>query len=294
MKPRIELPRSFLEMPRWWHEGQAWLRALPATTEATCRAWELAIDGAVMHGSNAIVVPVCRDGVPLALRMAPPDERNASEVAALRFWDGRGTVRLIDADLGTGASLLERLDAGRSLSHLPLSDAIPIIGRLMRRLAVPAPLDARSTADVARERATTMPGEWQRLGTPFDRATLDVAIEAAGPLSSTTSNLAVNGDLHFGQVLAGAREPWLAVDPMLLRGDIEYDLARILWARLDEMATDAEARRWFDVIAREAALDPDRARAWVLFRTADYWLWGVSWGLTEDPVRCARIVRIFR
>ena len=29
---------------------------------------------------------------------------------------------------------------------------------------------------------------------------------------------AANGDLHAGQVLAGTREPWLVVDPMLLRG----------------------------------------------------------------------------
>lgn len=90
-------------------------------------------------------------------------------------------------------------------------------------------------------------------------------------------------------MLAGARERWLTVDPVLLRGDIEYDLARVLWTRLDEM-TDSEIVRHFDTAVREAGLDRRRARDWAIFRTVDYWLWGLSVGLTEDPLRCARLL----
>ncbi len=28
-------------------------------------------------------------------------------------------------------------------------------------------------------------------------------------------------------------------------------------------------------------------------RSVDYWLWGLEHGLTEDPVRCDRLVRLF-
>jgi streptomycin 6-kinase len=290
----IELPQTFLDMPRWWHEGDAWLATLPDAVEGICRRWHLDLDSPVMHGSNAIVVPVRRRGEPLALRLTPPDARNRDEVAALRFWDGRGTVKLVDADLDLGASLLERLDGTRTLATLPLADAVPVIARIMRRLAIPAPSDVPSTADIARARAESMPDDWRRLGEPFDRAILDAALDVASDLSRTDSPLAVNGDLHFEQVLTGTREPWLAVDPLLLRGDIDYDLARILWTRLDEMADDREIRHWFDVIVADADLDRDRARAWVIFRTVDYWLWGLGYGLTKDPVRCARLARIFR
>ncbi|GIE33765.1 hypothetical protein Ait01nite_068100 [Actinoplanes italicus] len=45
------------------------------------------------------------------------------------------------------------------------------------------------------------------------------------------------------------------------------------------------------------AVDPvfvrDHGRDWVLFRTVDYWLWGLGAGLTEDPVRCHRLAGIF-
>ena len=56
------------------------------------------------------------------------------------------------------------------------------------------------------------------------------------------------------------------------------------------MADAAAIRHWFAVLVAAAGLDPDRARAWVTFRTVDYWLWGLGYGLTEDPVRCARLL----
>lgn len=76
---------------------------------------------------------------------------------------------------------------------------------------------------------------------------------------------------------------------MLLRGDIAYDLARALWIRMDEMPDDTAIVGHLDTLAHEAALARDRARDWVLFRTVDYWLWGLRAGLTEDPRRCHRL-----
>ncbi len=109
-------------------------------------------------------------------------------------------------------------------------------------------------------------------------------------LVTTPSTLAVNGDLHSAQVLAGTREPWLTVDPVLLRGDIAYDLARVLWTRLDEMPDPTAITEHLDIVVDSAGLDRDRARDWVVFRAIDYWLWGLDAGLTEDPLRCHRLV----
>lgn len=43
------------------------------------------------------------------------------------------------------------------------------------------------------------------------------------------------------------------------------------------------------VIADAAGLDHDHARQTALYRTVDYWLWGLGHGLTEDPDRCTRL-----
>ncbi|MGW1340905.1 aminoglycoside phosphotransferase family protein [Kribbella sp. NPDC002412] len=243
------------------------------------------MSGEVAYGSNAIVVPVGADRV---LRMSPPG-REVEELAhALGWWDGRGMVLMYDVDVEAGAMLLERLST--PLTTRPVEEAVAVLGQLMRRLAVPAPEDAPHTTDVVTRRSAELEAEWEQHGRPFDVGILREALAVAPQLAETASDHAVNGDLHSAQVLAGTREDWLTVDPVLMRGDIAYDLARVLWTRLDEM-TDIVAH--FDIAVREAALDRDRARDWVVFRAVDYWLWGLSAGLTEDPVRCARLVSAF-
>lgn len=277
------MPESFLRMPRWWTEGADWLHELPAAVDRQCERWNLTVVGAVAHGSNAVVVPVTRGGEEFVLRMSPPGAEVAEQTWALRWWAGRGMAQLYDVDVEAGAMLLERLST--PLTTRPVDEAVAVLGQLMRRLAVPAPAEARSTADIVTTRSAQLEPEWERLGRPFDTAILREALRVAP--YECTSTQAVNGDFHSAQVLAGAREPWLTVDPVLFQGDIEYDLGRVLWTRLDEMPDIIE---YFDSAVREAALDRDRARDWVIWRTVDYWLWGLSVGLTEDPVRCARLV----
>jgi streptomycin 6-kinase len=281
------VPRSFARMPRWWRHGTGWLDALPALVRTQCARWDLTVGGEPAHGSNAVVVPVTRAGDEFVLRLTPPGPDVTAQIAALRFWDGRGTVRLVDADADAGAMLLERLTLGVSLRDVPVPEAMDVLGRVMRRLAVPAPPEAPSTADVVAERMTVLERAPDRL---IDPAFVRLALEAGSRLSRTTSGLAVDADLHSEQVLPGVREPWLVVDPVLMRGDIAYDLGRVLWTRADEM-TDVVG--CFDIVVRAAGIDRDHGRDWVLFRTVDYWQWGLAAGLTEDPVRCRRVAGIF-
>ena len=281
----IELPESFLRMPRWWTEGADWLGGLAQAVERQRLRWRLEVVGDVAHGSNAIVVPVMRAGEEFVLRMSPPGTEVADQVRALRWWDGRGMALLYDADVEAGAMLLERLST--PLTTRPVDEAVDVLGQLMRRLAVPGPDDALSTAEIVVRRSAELEPEWERLERPFDCGVLQEALSIAPRLAESTSELAVNGDFHSYQVLAGSREEWLTVDPVLFRGDIEFDLGRVLWTRLDEMTSIVPH---FDAAVSAAGLDRDRARDWVVWRTVDYWLWGLSAGLTEDPVRCARLV----
>ncbi len=287
----LSIPTSFREQPRWWAEGDRWLDALPEALLQQCRSWELEPDGPLRHGSNAVVVPVRRHGERLALRMSPPDDRSTGEIEALRFWAGRGTVLILDSDPAAGASLLERLDADRTPAALPPEQAGRVLGRLMRRLAVPVqdPASVPATGDLVAARIAGLERDWFDAGRPFARSVLTAAVRAGAALTGIVDAVAVDGDLHHDQVLGGVREPWLVVDPTLLRGDIGYDLARCLWSGLDDLADAAAIRRQLLVIADAAGLDHDHAGSSVVFRTVDYWLWGLRHGLTEDPVRCRRL-----
>ncbi|WP_203454387.1 aminoglycoside phosphotransferase family protein [Jiangella aurantiaca] len=87
------------------------------------------------------------DGTPAVLRLQPVGEETTVAVLGLRTWDGDGVVRLLDHDTGTGAMLLERLDAARPLTSVADDDTVMTVpGELLVRLvAVPAP----DAADVA-------------------------------------------------------------------------------------------------------------------------------------------------
>lgn len=289
MAAAIVIPESFADMMRWSSEGTQWLDGLPGLVNDQCDRWDLRICGQAAHGSNAIVFPVSGGTDKFALRLTRPGPEVADEIRALMFWDGHGTVRLFDADARRGATLLEWLSSRESLNDVPVSEAMAHLGRMMRHLAVPGADFAPATGAVAASRAEGLEREWDLLGQPFDPAVIAEAMHVSQSLSAAGSNLAVNGDLHSENVLRAEREDWLTVDPRLLHGDIEYDLGNVLWTRLDEMPSAADIVRCFDIVVTEAKLERDRARNWAVFRAVDYWLWGLSHGLTEDPPRCARL-----
>ncbi|HEU4544460.1 MAG TPA: aminoglycoside phosphotransferase family protein [Jiangellaceae bacterium] len=292
-KQRIEVPESFRATRRWQREGRAgarWLRSLPDLVASLCMQWDLVVDGSPGHGDNALIVPVRSGGEPLMLKVSWPDESVAEQAGALRLWDGEGTVRLVDADIDAGALLLERLDDSFTLSHLPIEHAVFLIGRILHRLARPAPSGYRTTADAAAELRASLHDRWMAVGRPFARRTLDAAVDLARELSAGAPRILVDRDLDYGQVLRADREPWLVIDPLVIVGDPEYLCGQLLWTRFDELGSDRTVRWCLDALTDAAELDREKAAAWSVLRAVDYWLWGLAAGFTEEPLRCQRIV----
>ncbi|MFH9063538.1 aminoglycoside phosphotransferase family protein [Streptomyces coeruleorubidus] len=285
------MPESLRGLGRWQHEGEAgsrWLEALPDTVYEWCQRWNLEVDGRPMHGYNSLVVPVRRDSEPLALKVTWPDLQLEEQVLALRLWDGHDAVRLVDVDTAAGVLLMQRLDHNRSLREVPLEEAVPVIGSLLRRLAVEPPAGLRSTGAIAAQHRRELAGHWQDLGRPMPRRTLDCGLELAGELSSDDYSVLVNNDLHYEQVLRTSDGDWTVVDPMIVSGVLEFQVAPLLWSRFDELGS-SRVEWCIDALADAADLDRDRARKWALLRAVEYWLWGLKAGLTEDPVRCQYI-----
>ena len=237
----MEVPDGLRQSPRWWHDpgGAAWLDGLPALVADVCARWDLRVDGATMHGSNALVVPVVAPSGPAALRLTPADARAAAELRALRFWAGAPVVGLLRAEPDGSVLLLERLEASGPLAERPVDEVAATIGDLVRRLALPDPPgDVPSTAEAARALVEDGPRRWQTLGRPLPVAVLDSAVELARSLSDRAPSVAVDGDVHAGQVLrASEGGAWTVVDPLLMRGDPGYDLARSLWTLVDGCPT---------------------------------------------------------
>ncbi|HLZ07354.1 MAG TPA: aminoglycoside phosphotransferase family protein, partial [Chloroflexota bacterium] len=199
--------------------GQAWIEALPMTVESLCQRWNLAVEGVPMHGYLGIVVPVRRTAERYALKVSWINESTADEIEALRIWDGNGAVRLLEADPSIAALLLERLDSRRSLEDIPIEEAITIAASLVRRLSVPARGNVPHLSVVAERLAESLLDRWEQLNRPIAQRLVDAARDVAIQLGPEAGSFLVNYDLHYGNVLAGVREPWLAIDPKVVVGD---------------------------------------------------------------------------
>ena len=91
-------------------------------------------------------------------------------------------------------------------------------------------------------------------------------------------------DLHADNVLAAAREPWLAIDPKPLVGEREFGIAPVVRSReLGHSKRDVIHR--FDRLTGELGLDRERARWWAIAQTVA-WAWGGE--LHETHVETAR------
>jgi streptomycin 6-kinase len=226
--------------------------------------WQLRPDGEVFHGHGAIVVPVrTSDGTQAVLKLGSPSEH---EHLVLRRWDGDGAVRLLTADPHHRALLLERLHT-ESLDSVPDVDACQIVASLYKRLHTPAMPQLRTVTSQL-EQWTSQFTELPR-NAPIPHRLIEQAITLGRELTDQANDdVVVHGDLHYANVLAAGRDPWLAISPKPLNGDPHYEIAPMLWNRWDELTGNVRdgVRRRFYCLVDAAGFDEDRARAWTVIR----------------------------
>jgi streptomycin 6-kinase len=263
---------------------------LAAVVERLCERWELTLSGEPPRGDWSTILAASRRGVPCVLKIAGPEHNAIDEAIALEAWNGNGAARLLEADLDDGALLLERLDPDRTLRSAELATAAEIAGGLIHELAVPAPAGLPLLADIAAQKPGILRRRQRALGEPVPGRWIDIACGLACDLATDPGSQLVHGDLHYDNILAGSRRPWLATDPKPVIGNPERSVAELMWDRIDDATQPHEVHALFATLTRAGLLHPDRARAWTIVQAVDYWLWGLGAGLTEDPRRCERLL----
>jgi streptomycin 6-kinase len=257
--------------------------------------WGLRQEGTPMSGRVSVVLPVVLgDGTRAALKLQDVDDETVGEGLALRTWGGDGVVRLLDEDAETGTLLLERLDEGRPLDAVPdVMEATGILAELLARLtAVPAPEGLRRLDGVVAGMFERLPAVLKSLegegGDEDDRRLLKDCAAAVREVADEPGDRLLHWDLHFENVLAAEREPWLVIDPKPLAGDPGFELLPALWNRSDE----GRLTRRFDLMTETLGLDRERARAWTLGRVLQNSLWQVEEGegLDAEQVGIARVL----
>ncbi|MEV0086363.1 aminoglycoside phosphotransferase family protein [Saccharopolyspora sp. NPDC050642] len=287
MSSAVVVPAALAATHRASSRGSGWIDRLPALAEQRLAAWRLRPDGAPRHGMVALVLPVVRaDGSTAVLKLQPVTEDTAGEPVGLRVWGGRGAVRLLEHDPDSGSMLLERL-ATTSLSSVDddVAAARILAGLLARLSAVPAPPGVRRLSDIAAAMLTDVPGACARLSDPAQRRLLAHCAGVVEELRGESGDRLLHWDLHYDNVLAAQREPWLAIDPQPLAGDPCFELMPALHNRWDDVVATgdvaAAVRRRFEAMIEVLGLDRQRAAGWTLGRALQNCLWDIEDGETE-------------
>ena len=208
-----------------------------------------------------------RLGTDAVLKLQYPDAESEHEAAALAAWAGNGAVLLLDHAPDLHALLIERCVPGTYLSEAGADEALDVLIELLPRLSVPAPSEVTSVEDEARRWAVNLPAMWEKAGRPFDVTLLDTALELLGTLpQSQAAQVLVHQDLHAHNVLRAQREPWLAIDPKPLSGEVEFAVAPIIRGAELGHTRDAIVRR-LDRLTEALCLDRERARGWAIAQT---------------------------
>ncbi|WP_028922623.1 aminoglycoside phosphotransferase family protein [Pseudonocardia acaciae] len=294
MSTSIDVPAELAEL----HDkdgGRDWIAALPRQAAEFLDRWQLRPEGPTWHGMASLVLPVTRaDGVPAALKLQRVTDETEGVALGLLTWDGDGIVRVLDHDPDTGTILLERLDETRPLTAVADdTEALRILAGLLARLvAVPAPPGLRRLGDIAAAMLDQVPHAVPTLSDPAQRRLARACASAVAELVGEPGDRLLHWDLHYENVLAAEREPWLAIDPVPLAGDPCFELMPALHNRWDEVVATGDVRgavlRRFDQLTEALGLDRQRARGWTLGRVLQNTLWDIEDGGTKmDPTQVA-------
>lgn len=254
----------------WGEDGAQWLADLPRMLGEVARDWGLTVGEPFDLSYHYVTAATCRDGTPAVLKLGVPTGTSLrGETAALAAFDGSGAVRVLRADLGRGALLLERAVPGwraRDLVPGRDADATSAVAAVMRRLHVPPPPGCRLPDVLTQAEAFD-----RYLATHRDTGPLPGALvaRAAGLMrelcASATDRVVLHGDLHHDNVLRAERESWLAIDPHGVVGDPGYEVGALLY-NPDPDNRDVALTRLVpsrvEQLAAELAMPMERVVAW--------------------------------
>ena len=287
----VSVPEEFARVITALHgeAGRLWLDGLRALVEDCSARWSLRVGAPFTPFSYNYAAPAeGPGGERFVLKLGVPSSGLQRELEALLTFGGRGAARLVDSDAARGALLLERLEPGTQLVALCEADdeaatsAAAAVMRMLRLTAIHRPHPFPSAADwglgFARWRAHFGGGRG-----PFPRKLFEEAESLyAELLASSAAPVLLHGDLHHGNILAAAREPWLAVDPKGLVGEPAYEVGALLRNPLPQLLRFPHpvrvTERRIAQLSEELGLERERVRGWGLAQAVLSCWWSVEDG----------------
>ena len=266
----VYLPDKFRQNITDLHgeKGVQWLNNLPNLITEIAENWSLALEDSFPNLSYNYVSPcICADGTKAVLKIGfnQADSIIFSEVKFLKLLDGNGIVKLLRFDKNYCALLLERLIPGENLKRICQIDdeqATRIAIEVMRRLQCKPPETLEFPT-----LENWMSGLQTAAKVNFAPRLVAKARNYFEELSDASEqNLLLHGDLHHENILSAEREPFLAIDPKGVIGDIGYEISVFLnnqrrLIRTRQNLSQILARR-VEQFAQSFEIEPQMLRKW--------------------------------
>jgi len=212
----------------------SWMRALPETIQRYLNRWQAEWTGeSLRQGYLGYVLPCrCQDGHAAILKLSPDTHGAEEQAIALSAWAGDGAVPLLAQSFEeTGAALLMgRVVPGVVLRPLDDPSGERIASCLKRLTHIPAS-SVRDSLPSGLERLNALIAanarHLHRLSPSLQRhqdGIIALANTLARNLGPQARAVLLHGDLHAGNLLVGAKEELVAIDPTPALGEPEQDI----------------------------------------------------------------------
>ena len=240
---RANLPERFVKntLDLCGKPGEQWLNELPRVIKEIEENWSLKVEKPFPNLSYNFVAPcICKDGAVLKIALPLNNPEIFNEASFLNVLDGKGAVKLLKSDENHRAILLEKLTPGKHLKELYQNDEtkpLEIAIKIQREIIKKMPEDS-----AFKRLEDWFKGFDKAANTVFPREFIAKAHEFYKELSRSSNKFLIHGDLHHENILSAEREPFLAIDPKGIIGDIGYEISVFLNNHLWWLASDANLK----------------------------------------------------
>lgn len=267
-----DLPQKLREviLGAFREEGRRWLLNLPETIEKIEDSWRVKSEKPYQNLSYHYVAPCvsAKNGETFVLKIGFPGEKKnvRAEAKTLELLNGRGVVKLYKFSEKHCCMLLEKLAPGENLKTICGKNdkkAVEIAIKVMRRFWQKPPSNHK----------------FPKLENWFDGLNkaekINFAPEYVGKAQRFFSELnnlpgktsLLHGDFHHENILSATREPFLAIDPKGIVGDIGYDLTVFLLNHANWLRAEPDLREKLNgailQFSKAFKVEPLNIRKWV-------------------------------
>ncbi len=280
------LPDAFVTTIRsvFGADGERWLADFPSILDEAVRRWGLSDIQPVENLSYNFVAfadskvsrlwmqnqEILHSGQ-VVLKIGVPHRELFSEIAALRYFDGDGVVRMLDSDPGKGLILLERISPGLMLATVMDDDRrTQIAAEVMTRL-----WEKSKTTKVVTTKFIQLSDWFDGLkglrphfggGTGPFPVKLVERVEAVLPGLMSAPEVLLHGDFHHFNILSHG-EGWLVIDPKGVIGPRGYESGPLLLNPWDQVkGPDARrmTQRRLAILSERTGLERGVLREWAV------------------------------